>query len=69
MALQLPTARRAALMRGISDLVLPADVSGAFDAGEVVLAMRQPARLTDIGQVHAGSKRVFQGDYAWRSGW
>jgi len=59
----------AALMRGMSDLVLPADASGAFYAGEVVPAMPEPARLTDIGQVHPGSMRVFQGDYAWRSGW
>ena len=45
----------------MSVLTLPADVSAAPSIDQAVPFMREPARLTDIAQVHAGSMRVFHG--------
>lgn len=45
----------------MSASTLSADDAAGWGAGGAVPAMREPARLTDIGQVHAGSMRVFHG--------
>jgi lipopolysaccharide biosynthesis protein len=42
-------------------LTLPLDHAADWRSGQAVSAVREPARLTDIGQLHAGSVRVLHG--------
>jgi len=42
-------------------LTVPSNGSAGWGAGEAAAPTREPARLTDIGQVHARSVRVFHG--------
>ena len=45
----------------MSATTLPTDGAAARSAFGAAPAMREPARLTDLGQVHAASMRVFHG--------